>query len=356
MPRAIQTFSLKTPSDSVEDALFAVMGLLLILLVISGLKQTSLVTEVSRTTTESQELSQEVSRLSGTLTSRDETISGLKSEQRTLQKRLEETAAQKQAAEEKLSALEAEAKRLKSSLSDNLDEADQRVAALSSELTASQKAIADLRAAQAVALAAEQEKLGEREGRIDDLQTQIRTLEREVDILQRDNRSLDQRLTYGDRQRQVFLEGLNETFITTPTARTVEELFVFQSDLIFGPTIGVTGSTSLTAEGRNALRLVIEQFQKIRETPQRLVLAVRVHTHPFELRDVLDVPTPYESTLAMAQELNQFLFLQGLEPWQVAVMPMGDEVPLDDRGDEFAARRNTRVDVTLIEAAALVPN
>jgi chemotaxis protein MotB len=260
--------------------------------------------------------------------------------------RSKELEAKLSSAEERTALAQKEIDKRDIRLNDLTAQGQQAVAALSAQekLTTEAQNQVDLLNQQILALREQLQKISAAldlsEAKSKDQQAQI------VDLGKRLNLALASKVEELARFRSEFFGRLREVLGDRPDIRIVGDRFVFQSEVLFAP-----GSAELGPDARRQLQplanAVKELLPKI-PTDINWVLRIDGHTDKRPISTV-QFPSNWELSTERAISVVRFLIDNGIPADRLAAAGFADNVPIDNREDEVAYRRNRRIELKLTE-------
>jgi chemotaxis protein MotB len=146
--------------------------------------------------------------------------------------------------------------------------------------------------------------------------------------------------------RSEFFGRLRQALGGRRDVRMEGDRFVFQSEVLFA-----SGQASLDPRGREALTELARTLNEVaRKIPDNLNWILRVDGHT----DRLPIRTNqwlsnWELSTARALSVVKYLIEEGIRPQRLAAAGFGKFQPLDPRDDEFAYRRNRRIEFKLTQ-------
>ncbi len=298
-------------------------------------------------------LRSEVSALNDRLSREQETSTGLRGELGDLAARLRATAAEKK------------------SLEEGLDQARQALVADEETTESRRQQIAGLKR-DIAALGAEKESLEEDldqarrslsagKKTMESRRQQIAGLKREFAALKKARAGLESKVADMGRRlksaaeknvreistyRSEFFGRLRKVLGDHPDIRIVGDRFVLQSEILFP-----SGSAELGPDGQSTLTQLAQTLKEVaKKIPANVDWMLRVDGHT----DRVPIKTwAYESnwdlSTARATAVVKFLVRLGLAPKHLAATGFGEYRALDPRDDEFANRRNRRIEFKLTQ-------
>ena len=144
--------------------------------------------------------------------------------------------------------------------------------------------------------------------------------------------------------RSEFFGRLRKVLGNRQGIQIVGDRFVFQSEVLFA-----SGSDELAPAGRLQMAKLGETLKEISAgIPSDInwVLRVDGHTDRIPIK-TLQFPSNWELSAARAISVVKFLVSQGIPANRFAATGFGEFQPLDARNDEFAFRRNRRIELKL---------
>ena len=148
------------------------------------------------------------------------------------------------------------------------------------------------------------------------------------------------------RYRSEFFGRLREVLGNRPDIQVVGDRFVFQSEVLFD-----SGSADLADEGQIQVAALAETLGEIAsEIPPDIDWVLRVDGHTDRIPiNTAQFPSNWELSTARAISVVKFLIEHGIPAERLAATGFGEFQPLDARGDEFAFRRNRRIELKLTQ-------
>ena len=148
------------------------------------------------------------------------------------------------------------------------------------------------------------------------------------------------------RYRSEFFGRLREVLGNRPDIQVVGDRFVFQSEVLFD-----SGSADLADEGQIQVAALAETLGEIAsEIPPDIDWVLRVDGHTDRIPiNTAQFPSNWELSTARAISVVKFLVEHGIPAERLAATGFGEFQPLDARGDEFAFRRNRRIELKLTQ-------
>src|SRR3981189_3242473 len=168
-----------------------------------------------------------------------------------------------------------------------------------------------------------------------------------VDLGQRLNVALAQRVQELSRYRSEFFGRLRAILGNRPDIRIVGGRFVFQSEVFFD-----TGQALLLPEGRAELdKLATALIDLDKQIPAEIAWVLRVDGHT-DVRPILNSPvfkSNWELSSARAISVGQYLVSLGVPPARSVARGLARYHPPDTPAPEEAYRRNRRIELKLTE-------
>jgi chemotaxis protein MotB len=167
-----------------------------------------------------------------------------------------------------------------------------------------------------------------------------------VDLGQRLNVALAQRVQELSRYRSEFFGRLRTILGNRPDIRIVGDRFVFQSEVFFD-----TGQALLLPEGRAELdKLASALIDLDKQIPSEIAWVLRVDGHT----DVRPINSPlfksnWELSSARAISVVQYLVSLGVPAQRLVAAGFAEFQPLDTAQTEDAYKRNRRIELKLTE-------
>lgn len=177
--------------------------------------------------------------------------------------------------------------------------------------------------------------------------SEVRDKESQVKIAnlgQRLNAALASKVQELARYRSEFFGRLRKVLGNRQDIQIVGDRFVFQSEVLFA-----SGSDELAPNGRLQMAKLGKTLKEISAgIPSDInwVLRVDGHTDRIPIK-TLRFPSNWELSTARAISVVKFLVSQGIPANRFAAAGFGEFQPLDARNDEFAFRRNRRIELKL---------
>ena len=167
-----------------------------------------------------------------------------------------------------------------------------------------------------------------------------------ADLGQRLNLALAGKVQELAHYRSEFFGRLREVLGNRRDIRVVGDRFVFQSEVLFD-----SGSAELAEEGRIQIAALTETLVEIAaQIPPDInwILRVDGHTDRIPISTPL-YPSNWELSTGRATAVVKFMIEQGIPPSRLAATGFGEFQPLDAASDEFAYRRNRRIEFKLTQ-------
>src|ERR1700753_951057 len=167
-----------------------------------------------------------------------------------------------------------------------------------------------------------------------------------VDLGQRLNVALAQRVQELSRYRSEFFGRLRTILGNRPDIRIVGDRFVFQSEVFFD-----TGQALLLPEGRAELdKLATALIDLDKQIPSEIAWVLRVDGHT----DVRPINSPiyksnWDLSSARAISVVQYLVSLGVPPQRLVAAGFAEFQPLDTAQTDEAYQRNRRIELKLTE-------
>ncbi len=177
--------------------------------------------------------------------------------------------------------------------------------------------------------------------------SEVRDKESQVKIAnlgQRLNAALASKVQELARYRSEFFGRLRKVLGNRRDIQIVGDRFVFQSEVLFA-----SGSDILAPAGRLQMAKLGKTLTAITATiPPDInwILRVDGHTDRVPIK-TKRFPSNWELSAARAISVVKFLMAQGISANRFAAAGFGEFQPLDARNDEFAYRRNRRIELKL---------
>ncbi len=146
------------------------------------------------------------------------------------------------------------------------------------------------------------------------------------------------------RYRSEFFGRLRKVLGNRRDIQIVGDRFVFQSEVLFA-----SGSDVLAPSGRLQMAKLGKTLKGITVTiPSDINWVLRIDGHTDRVPiQTLRFPSNWELSAARAISVVKFLISQGIPANRLAAAGFGEFQPLDARNDEFAFRRNRRIELKL---------
>jgi chemotaxis protein MotB len=168
-----------------------------------------------------------------------------------------------------------------------------------------------------------------------------------VDLGQRLNVALAQRVQELSRYRSEFFGRLRAILGNRPDIRIVGDRFVFQSEVFFD-----TGQALLLPEGKAELDKVASALTELdKQIPSEIAWVMRVDGHT-DSRPILNSPlfkSNWELSSARAISVVQYLVSLGVPAQRLVAAGFAEFQPLDTAATEDAYKRNRRIELKLTE-------
>ncbi|MGM4989390.1 peptidoglycan -binding protein [Tardiphaga sp. 841_E9_N1_2] len=168
-----------------------------------------------------------------------------------------------------------------------------------------------------------------------------------VDLGQRLNVALAQRVQELSRYRSEFFGRLRAILGNRPDIRVVGDRFVFQSEVFFD-----VGQAALLPEGRAELDKVASALIELdKQIPSEIAWVMRVDGHT-DSRPILNSPlfkSNWELSSARAISVVQYLISLGVPAQRLVAAGFAENQPLDTAQTEEAYKRNRRIELKLTE-------
>ena len=180
-------------------------------------------------------------------------------------------------------------------------------------------------------------------------ETEAKNKEQEVqiaDLGRRLNVALATKVQELARYRSEFFGRLRQVLGERPDIQVVGDRFVFQSEILFE-----TGSAALGSGGQVQMsRLANTLIEISREIPDEIDWVLRVDGHT-DRRPIstAEFPSNWELSTARAISVVRYLIDEGVPARRLAATGFGEFQPIDGGGDEFAFRRNRRIELKLTQ-------
>lgn len=161
---------------------------------------------------------------------------------------------------------------------------------------------------------------------------------------QRLNAALASKLQELARYRSEFFGRLRKVLGDRADIQIVGDRFVFQSEVLFA-----SGSDVLAPDGKMQMTKLGKTLKQITATiPPDIDWVLRVDGHTDRLPIKTErFPSNWELSSARAISVVKFLIAQGIPANRFAATGFGEYQPLDVRNDEFAYRRNRRIELKM---------
>ena len=191
-------------------------------------------------------------------------------------------------------------------------------------------------------LAALEQALDASEKNVKDSQARI------VDLGQRLNVALAEKVQQLSRYRSDFFGKLREILGNRPDMRIVGDRFVLQSEVFFD-----TGKADLKTEGRSELDKVASALTQLEgQIPADIQWVLRVDGHT-DVRPISGTGGQFKSnwdlSAARAISVVQYLISKGVQPKRLVAAGFGEFQPIDTGTTEDAYRKNRRIEFKLTE-------
>ncbi|WP_295848661.1 peptidoglycan -binding protein [Tardiphaga sp.] len=168
-----------------------------------------------------------------------------------------------------------------------------------------------------------------------------------VDLGQRLNVALAQRVQELSRYRSEFFGRLRAILGNRPDIRIVGDRFVFQSEVFFD-----TAQALLLPEGKAELDKVASALTELdKQIPPEIAWVMRVDGHT-DSRPILNSPlfkSNWELSSARAISVVQYLISLGVPAQRLVAAGFAEFQPLDTATTEDAYKRNRRIELKLTE-------
>ncbi|MBC7576873.1 MAG: peptidoglycan -binding protein [Tardiphaga sp.] len=168
-----------------------------------------------------------------------------------------------------------------------------------------------------------------------------------VDLGQRLNVALAQRVQELSRYRSEFFGRLRAILGNRPDIRIVGDRFVFQSEVFFD-----TAQALLLPEGKAELDKVASALTELdKQIPPEIAWVMRVDGHT-DSRPILNSPlfkSNWELSSARAISVVQYLISLGVPAQRLVAAGFAEFQPLDTATPEDAYKRNRRIELKLTE-------
>lgn len=177
--------------------------------------------------------------------------------------------------------------------------------------------------------------------------SEVRDKEAQVKIAnlgQRLNAALASKVQELARYRSEFFGRLRKVLGNRRDIQIVGDRFVFQSEILFA-----SGSADLAPKGEHEMGKLARTLIEISGTiPTDIDWILRVDGHTDRVPiSTKRFPSNWELSTARAISVVKFLVSQGIPANRLAATGFGEFQPLDTRDDEFAYRRNRRIEMKL---------
>ncbi|MBI10829.1 MAG: hypothetical protein CMM55_15045 [Rhodospirillaceae bacterium] len=161
---------------------------------------------------------------------------------------------------------------------------------------------------------------------------------------QRLNAALASKLQELARYRSEFFGRLRKVLGDRADIQIVGDRFVFQSEVLFA-----SGSDVLAPDGKMQMTKLGKTLKQITANiPPDIDWVLRVDGHTDRLPIKTErFPSNWELSSARAISVVKFLIAQGIPANRFAATGFGEYQPLDVRNDEFAYRRNRRIELKM---------
>jgi len=161
---------------------------------------------------------------------------------------------------------------------------------------------------------------------------------------QRLNAALASKVQELARYRSEFFGRLRKVLGDRADIQIVGDRFVFQSEVLFA-----SGSDVLAPDGKMQMTKLGKTLKQITATiPPDIDWVLRVDGHTDRLPIKTErFPSNWELSSARAISVVKFLITQGIPANRFAATGFGEYQPLDVRNDEFAYRRNRRIELKM---------
>ena len=164
------------------------------------------------------------------------------------------------------------------------------------------------------------------------------------DLGNRLNAALASKVQELTRFRSEFFGRLRQVLGNRQDISVVGDRFVFQSEVLFE-----SGSAKVGEGGKLQLAQLSQTLQDIAQNiPKDInwILRVDGHTDSIPIQTP-DFPSNWELSTARAISVVKYLITTGISASNIAAAGFGEFQPLDIRRDEFAYRRNRRIELKL---------
>jgi chemotaxis protein MotB len=187
------------------------------------------------------------------------------------------------------------------------------------------------------ALAVSAEELAQRDTVIIAQQDRIEALDSAL------KKKLLERVEELEKYASDFFGRLREVFAGNPDIVVVGDRFVFQSEVLFG-----SGEATLSANGRGDLDKFAAVYRQLAtQLPPDLPVIIEVQGHTDRVPIRGRFPSNWELSTARAQEVVNYLILQGVPPERLAAVGMAEYHPIDPNDTPEAYRRNRRIELKI---------
>jgi chemotaxis protein MotB len=167
-----------------------------------------------------------------------------------------------------------------------------------------------------------------------------------VDLGKRLNAALATKVQELAKFRSEFFGRLRQILVNERNIRIVGDRFVFQSEVFFDPgsvDIGPAGQAQLVTFAQTLKELIVKIPPDI-----NWVLQIEGHTDAIPISNNR-FRNNWDLSAARAISVVQFLISQGLPAEHLVAAGYGEFQPIDPRTDEFARRRNRRIEMKLTQ-------
>src|SRR6267154_5759321 len=167
-----------------------------------------------------------------------------------------------------------------------------------------------------------------------------------VDLGQRLNVALAQRVQELSRYRSEFFGRVRAILGNRPDIRIVGDRFVFQSEVFFD-----TGQAVLKPEGRAELdKLATALTELEKQIPSEIAWVLRVDGHT-DIRPTTGATfrTNWDLSAARAISVVQYMIGRGVSPQRLVAAGFGEFQPIDPDRTEEAFSRNRRIELKLTD-------
>jgi len=257
-------------------------------------------------------------KLQATIDKTKQTLAKEASEKTSLAKDLKELTNAKTSVEKTLSSRLSEKTTELGALSQKNEEQNQTIRALVEQVEVSKRQIASL---------------------IDTRQS----MDLQVARLQKQLTETQAKVSLGPEINQAFLNATDRALADRTYFRRLETKAVLQSDPLFEKGV-------LTPEGQSALNEIARQIRSVDKKGVEMGVAINVHTTETPVVDAL-TPPPSAQSVSDAQVISIARYLKslGFTKNQIFLRSQGATKALDSRQDEFAQRRNRRLEISLFQ-------